>query len=327
MTLKIDRISLQKIFQDFRAVGEVLLVWPFVFLFLRVWSALFVFTPTQIVELEPIPLILQGGNDWGGSNIFAAYVAGHFLFGGIACLLLTLALSVDALTKSLSRILIGFAICWLCAVSYFMILSVGIGYFDQKYRASQLFYLCDYLQVAVLFAVADAASIAWIGKLAAGRSGLAVRLLLSPIFLVLLAVFAKDGITPKAGREVAGDAIPDYRANGGIHSGVLKVHWLCTKCVGGSLDRSGVSLSSRRGSSEGRVGEGGTAGDAEDAGGRGIGVLMRRSGASSQDETDSAISTALQVLFNATLRVHTEEKSACGVGALRFIPTPPRESS
>ena len=86
-----------------------------------------------------------------------------------------------------------------------------------------------------LFAIAYWASIAWIGKLAAGKRSLAVKLPLSPIFLVLLGVVGKDGITPKAGREVVGNEIPYYRANGVFHSGLLKVHWLCTRCIGGSL--------------------------------------------------------------------------------------------
>lgn len=239
MTPRAERLTFRDFLSSFRAVSEALLVWPFVFLFLRMWAELFVFTPTEIVLLEPVPRILQGGTDWGGSNMFAGYVVGHFLFGGIACLLLTLALSVDALAKSLSRVLIGFGICWVCASGYFIALSMGMAHFEPKYRAALLFHLCDYVQVWVLFAIAYGASIAWIGKLGAGKRSLALKLLLSPIFLVLLSIVGKDGITPKAGREVAGNEIPYYRANGVFHSGLLKVHWLCSRCIGGSLESSG----------------------------------------------------------------------------------------
>ena len=63
-------------------------VWPLIVLFLYGWALFFVYSPAEVTELQRIPLILQGGTDWGNSNLFAAYVTGHFIFGVLGCFVL-----------------------------------------------------------------------------------------------------------------------------------------------------------------------------------------------------------------------------------------------
>ena len=74
-------------------------VWLLVTAYLLYWLA-YPFEPDQITWKREIPLIMQGSADWGGSNVYAAFVFGHFAFGTAGCLLLTRVMATNWSAKA-----------------------------------------------------------------------------------------------------------------------------------------------------------------------------------------------------------------------------------
>ncbi len=214
------------------AACQLVAVWPFVLLFVIVCPG---YTPTELVSLDGVPRILQGDTDWGRANIFATYVAGHFVFGMAGCVLFALYAGRGSQSRALERVLLGMVVAWLVGNRWVLNLKVDAIYSDAVNARTNdaRYFLCDYLQVLFLFIVAYASSVVWIQFLAGRRLGVTAQVLLSPAIILLLGILCADGITPKAGRVVAGDWIIPYHANGRRHAALLSIHRFCTACTGG----------------------------------------------------------------------------------------------
>lgn len=216
------------------SIVQALLVPFLTFVFLANWP---VYTPEEITELQKVPLILQGGTDYGGSNMFAAYVFGHIFFGILACLSLTLLLNKSASPSNIrsflsSRfVMTGYVAMFLCANLYFIVGGVALlllGVDDLHLN----YFICDYVQVFVLISLTYLLSYFLIVALSSSNLRLGAKCLLSPIFFVIFVMVGSTGITPKAGQILQSYQIPEYRPNSLRHRILLPIHDLCLKCTG-----------------------------------------------------------------------------------------------
>ena len=104
----------------------------------------------------------------------------------------------------LQSVLVGFVRAWvLCSAIVLWtfaddIHSRAVGANPLRLR----YYVCDYIQVFVLFCVTYAASVEWNRFLATRSINGGFKLLLSPLFILLLAWVGHRGITPKAGKNL-----------------------------------------------------------------------------------------------------------------------------
>lgn len=214
-------------------VAQGLAVWPIVVAYLALWLA-YPYDPDQITWKREIPLIMQGSSDWGGSNIYAAYVFGHFFFGTMGCLLLTRIAARGESAKVSTRVLVGFVVAylWLTYSLFDHLASTAPGDFYER---------CDFFQAGVLFALAYIMSCIWIAVLGKARwLRLGLKYLLSPLILVLLYLVGQWGISPKAGRELE-QTVNDYRPNSRPQAAMLELHRYCIRCLwsGGDLSPIG----------------------------------------------------------------------------------------
>lgn len=231
---------------DLRAAAESVAVVPFIFLFGIFWPLIFGYTPSELVSLDGVPRILQGETDWGQANVFATYVAGHFVFGTVGCILYVYVRGKTERSQSPERVLAGFVVTW------GVLNAINLGGFVNSINledvsgdpAFERYYVCDYLQVLFLFIVTYLASVLWIRFWAWRQISLPIQLRISPAMILVLGVVGADGITPKAGRVVAGDRIIPYHANGKRHAALLTIHRFCTSCTGGdaAIPRRGEDL-------------------------------------------------------------------------------------
>ena len=198
-------------------------VWLLVTAYLLYWLA-YPFEPDQITWKREIPLIMQGSSDWGGSNIYAAYVFGHFIFGAMGCLLLTRIAARGESAKVWTRVLVGLVVAylWLNHELFDYLASTAPGDFFER---------CDFFQAGVLFALAYVGSCLWIAVLARARAvRLGLKYLLSPLILGVLYLVGQWGISPKAGRELE-QTVSDYRPNSRPHAAMLDLHRHCVRCL------------------------------------------------------------------------------------------------
>jgi len=203
-------------------------VWPLIVLFLYGWAFFFVYSPAEVTELQRVPLILQGGTDWGNSNLFAAYVTGHFIFGVLGCLVL-----VQAHLNNKSREL------WLNVLGSFFIAfalinAPAVFNLFELYlwgRHTRAYFLCEQIQVIVIFSVTYLLSVLWIRALKKWSPSVWLTYALSPFLLAVLAIMGQGGITPKAGQIKNAGEIPNYRPNSSMHAWFLTIHRGCSSCL------------------------------------------------------------------------------------------------
>ena len=199
-------------------------VWLLVTAYLLYWLA-YPFEPDQITWKREIPLIMQGSADWGGSNVYAAFVFGHFAFGTAGCLLLTRVMATNWSAKVSAGVLIGFVINYVW-VTYDALAADG-----GAAAPGNFFPRCDFFVAVVLFACAYIGSCLWIAVLAKVRSvPLRLKYLLSPLVLGLLYLVGQWGISSKAGRELE-YMVSDYRPNSRPHAAMLELHRYCVRCL------------------------------------------------------------------------------------------------
>ena len=191
------------------------------------------YSPSEITELQAVPLILQGGTDSGGSNIFAGYVAGCFLFGLIASFLLLSLKLYPKYGSTFRNILLGFIFAFLLSnLPYLLEFFSGcLGVPKLTMGARPYYFVCDYIQIFVLFSLAYLLSVLWIWFLSKRVKSYFLQYLLCPLVLVLLFVLADTGITPKVGKNLNSGVIPDYSSHSLKHSWLLNLHRVCTACV------------------------------------------------------------------------------------------------
>lgn len=221
---------------DVIKVFQFYLVWPLGFLTGYLGRNLNNYTPAQVTELQEVPLILQGSTDWGGSSVYAFYVYQHFALGILACLFGTAYVAFEGSRNTIKRILLGFLFAFLMVhlasiveFLYFTFRNFShIGSGDTKSD----YFVCDYIQLILLFSIVFALSYFWIHFLNKTKISIFFKFLFCPIVILVFGLIASSGITPKAGKIMQGYQIPDYSSNSVRHAGLLKIHKLCVFCTG-----------------------------------------------------------------------------------------------
>ncbi len=220
------------------AFSRLLYVWLAIIAYLLIWITFVVFSPSEITELQEVPLILQGGTDMGGSNIFAAYVAGYFLFGLLGCLLLTNLLRVSGRksprcwTNSWSTFT-GLVLSYLVIISLPIITAIRLATFptvDEGHHHA--FFVCDDVTAAAVSFITYILSSLWIFWLSRKAISDNAKFLLSPLILVLSFYLASDGLTPKSGQVLNAFVIPKRQPVSAKHNIMLNVHDCCLLFTG-----------------------------------------------------------------------------------------------
>lgn len=149
------------------------------------------YTPEEVTELQKVPLILQGGTDWGGSLVYAGVSAYLFtlllLVPLVVASLIPLNLSLrESLLEGVPYVLLG-AVLFVPIAALFSIPS--FDYFDCERSLSTspllVLFFCNYIFVCYLS-----------GKVR--RRSYLVGI--APLFSLLLLWFSLDGRTFKAGQ-------------------------------------------------------------------------------------------------------------------------------
>jgi hypothetical protein len=164
------------------------------------------YTPQEVTEDQAIPLILQGGTDWGGSNFFAAYVTTLIVFGFLGAYVFTGQLHFRRPWQSDLM-----AVFWWSLLIFNLLLIspyfVAAALYPKKFcEPDSLYFLSEDLGTTGLFVFFYVLTAAWILWLR--RFPLGLRYLLAPAILVLLLALGADGITAKSGQVVTAGQIP-----------------------------------------------------------------------------------------------------------------------
>lgn len=95
---------------------------------------------------------------------------------------------------------------------------------------TRAYFLCERIQVIVIFSVTYFLSALWILALKKWSPSVWLTYALSPFFLAVLVIRGQGGMTPKAGQIKNAGEIPDYRPNSPIHAWFLTIHRGCSFC-------------------------------------------------------------------------------------------------
>ena len=197
--------------------GPVLIL-PVMFILIPVFGS---YSGEEIGHLQKIPLILQGGTDWGGSNMFAVIVASYFTFGFMACIYLNLKLwSLDPGEISFQKSLLSLKVYF-----YFFLLEglVTMKNSPPPNDEKNIFFFSLMLySLTILF-------ITFLNKKQFFRKS--IRLIISPVFIYLWILMGWNGITSKAGQIVNAGVVPEYKPLSYGHSLMLQWHYFCDNYI------------------------------------------------------------------------------------------------
>jgi len=152
----------------------------------------------DIGHLQNIPLILQGSSDWGGSNMFAVYVASYVTFGIIASIYLNLRLwLLEYYEITIKQSLL--------IMRYYIIIFIILGTLFLRESPSPN----DFRNVFFMMILIYSSCIIWITFL--NKKNILKRyilLILSPLPIYIFIYIGWTGITTKAGQILTGGQIP-----------------------------------------------------------------------------------------------------------------------
>ena len=211
------------------APSQILLALCYVFSFHE-------YSPTEIYTGQNIPLALQGGKDWGGSNIFVACVVIYFVLGFLSCLYLAMKLNdLNEKTDYKNTIIKSFKIMKFHFIWFaiFAILNIVISlppiYIFPDAKIDALF--CDFVQLAILALIVYLTSVLWISYIHKIVSKQLLKIFMAPLIIVLWVYLSSDGISIKAGQKISVSENPEYAPNSWKHELLLQAHNICRKCL------------------------------------------------------------------------------------------------
>lgn len=209
-------------------VGRVIVFFFLVYFFSLFWPG--PYSPQEITELQTIPLILQGGTDMGGSNLFAIYASGYIFYGVIACFVFTLKFFGKDLKigRIASLVIDQFFFSFYFATVAILLWTLLEG----RLPISPFHILCQYIQLIVIFSVTSGFSYYFIKWLSQTNIPLFVKIVLSPIFFALMIWICWTGITPKAGQVLISSEVPRDLPNSERHEMLINLHKCCLGVFG-----------------------------------------------------------------------------------------------
>ena len=183
------------------------------------------YSPAEITQAR-LPLFLQGGTDWGGSNIFAVTVTLYAIFGVLGSVYLVLRRSVESrVTSYPGECRAGL---WTLRLHIALFFVVGILTWGEDSRIRPNDFRNMFLLASTLYTV----SIAYVAWLIRRRWDLRVKVLAAPLALWAWLIVGSDGNTAKAGQMRYSGENPEWRARGTRHGMMLKWHQACDTILG-----------------------------------------------------------------------------------------------
>lgn len=167
------------------------------------------YTPEDVTELQAVPLMLQGGSDWGGSLIFAwrtsSVIGLSVVYTVRLCAGLPLGRTfLSTLVQALP--LVGGGAIFLALVGSFNL-------FEERGE----FFRCETGMTMLVLGLIFLLNIVFLVSVASKVSSRRELILIGPCFLTLSVITIADGTTFKAGQVLQAGEIPPIEVRGSRH--------------------------------------------------------------------------------------------------------------